>query len=219
MFLLPLSETETLAEVAREKEHQTEAKSQVAGIQENEHTIGVEQDPNVLTVVPTTEEPEEEASGLLEKQRKEKAELSKHEDVDTNEGSSLTKHNPEVGKVNANETQVRNEDDSLLEEEGRAEKRDNSEEKEDDDTEQPKKKTPSNTDAPNTQQDDVKVTTGAKKKRGRTKKDKSNKGGETEVVKKTVVKRNKRGKTKVAEKPVETVKKKIGAKRRSTRGK
>ena len=122
MFLLPLSETETLAEVAREKEHQTVAKSQVAGIQENEHTLGVEQDLNVLTVVPSTEEPEEEASGLLEKQGKEKAELSKHEDGDTNEGSSLTKHNQEVGKVNANRTQVRNEDDSLLEEEGQAEK-------------------------------------------------------------------------------------------------
>ena len=83
----------------------------------------------------------------------------------------------------------------------------------------PNKLTPSNTDAPNTQQDDVIVATGAKKKRGGTKKDKSNKGGKTEVAKKTVVKRNKRGQTKVANKTVVTVKEKIGAKRRSARGK
>ena len=218
MFLLPLSETETLAEVAREKEHQTVAKSQVAGIQENEHTLGVEQDPNVLTVVPSTEEPEEEASGLLEKQRKEKAELSKHEDGDTNEGSSLTKHNPEVGKVIANETQVRNEDDSLLEEEGQAEKRDNSEEKEDDETEQPKKKTPSNTDAPNTQQDEVKVATRAKKKGGKSKKGTPNKGGKKKVVKEKVVKK-KVVKKNAVKKPDETVKGTTGAKRSSKRGK
>ena len=218
MFLLPLSETETLAEVAREKEHQTVAKSQVAGIQENEHTIGVQQDPNVLTVVPTTEEPEEEASGLLEKQRKEKAELSKHEDGDTNEGSSLTKHNQEVGKVNANKTQVRNEDDSLLEEEGLAEKRDNSEEKEDDETEQPKKKTPSNTDAPNTQQDEVIVATRAKKKGGKSKKVTPNKGGKTKVVKAKVVKK-KVVKKSAVKKPVETVKGTTVTTRRSRRGK
>ncbi len=218
MFLLPLSETETLAEVAREKEHQTEAKSQVAGIQENEHTMEVEQDPNVLTVVPTTEEPEEEASGLLEKQRKEKAELSKHEDGDTNEGSSLTKHNQEVGKVNANKTQVRNEDDSLLEEEGLAEKRDNSEEKEDDETEQPKKKTPSNTDAPNTQQDEVIVATRAKKKGGKSKKVTPNKGGKTKVVKAKVVKK-KVVKKSAVKKPDETVKGTTVTTRRSRRGK
>ncbi len=215
MFLLPLSETETLAEIAREKEHQTVAKSQVAGIQENEHTLGVEQDLNVLTVVPSTEEPEEEASGLLEKQGKEKAELSKHEDGDTNEDSSLTKHNPEVSKVIANETQVRNEDDNLLEEEGQ---RDNSEEKVDDETEQPKKKTPSNTDAPNTQQDEVKVATQAKKKGGRSRKGTPNKGGKIKVVEKTVVKK-KVVKKKVVKKPDETVKGTTGARRSSRRGK
>ena len=85
--------------------------------------------------------------------------------METDDSSSLTEHNQEVGEVNTKETLVQNEVDSLLEEEGKTGKRDNSKEEAGDVTKQLKERTPSNTDDPDTQQDDVIVTTGAKKKR------------------------------------------------------
>ena len=140
MFLLPLSETETLAEAARKKEQQIEAKSQVAVIQVTEHTIEVEHDTNVVDVVQTTGGPKE-ANEQLEKQRKKKADKLEHQHMEADDSSSLTEHNQEVGEVNTKETLVQNEVDSLLEEEGKAGKRDNSKEEAGDVTKQSKENT------------------------------------------------------------------------------